>query len=451
MQATAATAPPNAPRAPRRRPHLVSVPSAVLEHLPAHVLREMLQSALEQLEEVQERDSRARLKPEFTALMNTFWDEDLYAQLNVGEVRIMLALFRFTNGFQRTECSFGETFLCQRTRLKRTAFYKAKASLIKRGLITVSLVMTQHGERCVYQLSESLQAVLPAQEVPTDEVRPKRANRRTGVYPSAVANPSPSVQADSCKEEQQRHKKQQHLAANAQPAAHVETVVSDDDFEIDHLLEPMEQEWAEAKQPAQAEQLPDLQVDQGSAAPATGQQQAAAPEVARSLARSLEELGVNAFVARRITGQHSQEKIQAAIARTRKVHPANPAAYVVAELQRGGYQDKPDPTKVARQVAEEIHTQRAVERKREAQENEERNARALAPLAPFEQLPVDVQAQIHQRVAELPEAKLFTSRDRHWGPGSPGYEGLLAVVVAEYLGAGEGREAHSPFFHASTG
>lgn len=414
--------------------------------------------------------THAFLKSKFTAIPSAYWDTGLNRTLRPAEKEMIMLILRYTAGYLRRECALGETRFLRESGLSPSAFYGAKRSLVQRGLLMIGKTRTG---RCVYRLVEWLQPVLregaragraegeagrhlAVASAPVAALEPELedldepavswVHAPTDDHPSGFQYAYPSEFQQPCIENKENI--DQHHREQSEP----DSVVSDDDFEIERLLETVEQQWAEPTLALQPEQPLDEQLGQGSGAqPAERPPQAAAPEVSRSLAKALQDLGVNQFVARRLTRQHSQDKIDAAMARTRKVHPENPAGYVVAELQRGGYQDKPDPTKVARQVAEEIHNQRAVERKREAQENEERNARALAPLAPFEQLPPEVQAQIHQRVAGLPEAKLFLSRDRRWGPGSPGYEGLLAVVVAEYLGGGEDHEAHRTFLSRSSG
>lgn len=81
-------------------------------------------------------------------------------------------------------------------------------------------------------------------------------------------------------------------------------------------------------------------------------------------------------MAYKLAKNHSEEVIAQALSRLKNVTAENPAAYLVAEITRGGYgQPAPDKTKLARLEQEKIHQKRRREREQEAQDKDQSSQR----------------------------------------------------------------------------
>ena len=136
----------------------------------------------------------AHLKPGFTAVSNAIVDMGLLAILKPTEVSLLYVISRFSTGFLRLQAIIGEQQLMLATGASRTALYEAKASLIERGLITVTHTKTGI---CCYELCEMLQPMrIKGEEAAT----PSKPLKPVCPSPSAPPEGDPSAQADPYKE-----------------------------------------------------------------------------------------------------------------------------------------------------------------------------------------------------------------------------------------------------------
>lgn len=360
-----------------------------------------LQAALQNNSEPVERVSF--LKPGFSSFTNALCDSGLFAKLKPAELLVLLTVLRFTSGYQRTSCVIGEAKLCQYTALSPSTVYQAKKDLAARGVLLISYTATG---RCCYQLADWLQPVRAAHEaahVPDTGFRPVVISNSN---PSGGSEPYPSGKPDPYKDNKENIDHHQQAAVAA----------------------------CVATRPPRTQRQPDQSLEMGgcddasllSQSSSRGSAEALVP---RSLARALQELGVNSFMATRLARTQPPEKIEAALQRVASKKPENPAAYLVAELQRGGYGEVPaDKTRLIRQAHEALHQKRQVERQREVLEQELAHAKTREALAAFEALPAAEQVQLHALVAEQARTEGF-SRIPGWGPSHPVYRGLLAELV----------------------
>lgn len=346
-------------------------------------------SALVCDDEVVERVSI--LKPRFTSLANEFWDSGLMRELKPSELLLILTLYRFTSGFQKVRCVVGEAKLSEVTGLPASSLYEAKRGLLRRGLISVSY--TASG-RCCYELVERLQTVRDKPEVTAKSAPPSR--------PSGVPEGYPYGTPESCKDKKEN---------------------------IDHHHNPCPVAAAQPPQPDTEKPAPNCRSARFDDASSLSQSGGGDAELTRSLARQLQDLGVNAFVAGRLARTQPGDKITAAIQRVRVKNPANPAAYLVAEIQRGGYGDAPaDKTRLIRQAHDELHQKRQQERQRDLLEQDLAHAKTLEALALFESLATQDQAELHRLVEEQAAREGFV-RIPGWGVSHPAYRGLLSELV----------------------
>lgn len=149
--------------------------------------------------------------------------------------------------------------------------------------------------------------------------------------------------------------------------------------------------------------------------------------VSQLLAQLLAQ-GVNGRMAARLVTSQPADIIQRALERLPRVATKNPAGYVVAEIQAGGYKD-PDPTKPLRIIRDEVANLRQAERERDREAKELSSARVATALEQFEQLPQEQQAGIIARLEHQAQAEGF-NRLPGWSENHPAYSGLLAEILA---------------------
>ncbi len=314
------------------------------------------------------------LRPGFTAINNALWDSKILDNLLGSELRLLLVIMRYTDGFLRATCIIGEEKLIRHTGLGRSALYEAKKSLEAKGHI---IIHRTHAA-CAYQLGEALQVLAKEGE------KVARPSRKSSQVHSAGRPRSAAV--DPCKEPKE-NLKQQQLAAPAEPVQPATTTVDE-----------------------------------------SGMSNHQGNERSR-LVTQLKEQGVHARVALRLVQAQEPRVIAKALARLPKVETQNPAGYLVAEISRGGYQE-PDKTKPIRAIHDEIRNLRQAERDREAQERERSSEKVSQAVDQFSQLPTPTQQQLLQQVRQQAEKENFT-KIPGWSESHPAFRGLLAELLAQ--------------------
>ena len=309
----------------------------------------------------------AILKPGFTALSNALVDSGLLAQLKPTEVNLYLVLARFSTGFLRLQAVIGEQKLLELTGASQSSLYEAKKGLVQRGLITIAHTRTG---RCLYQLGKLFQPLMTPGEQPEAVARPVWAG------PSAQLEGNPSEQPESYKEFKEIQ--DQHHSVPDTP-----------DSNDDALL---------------VSELPGL--------------------AGGSLVERLKQLGVNEFMAHRLTKNKPPEIIERAIQRVRTLAVTNPAGYLVSEILRGGYHEKPDATKAQRDLHREIQEKRQTERLKQEQQHQQSQNQAEQLWQKFLSLPLGHQLELKQKIQSQAEREGF-ARLRGWGEEHPTWRGLL--------------------------
>jgi len=309
----------------------------------------------------------AILRPGFTALSNALIDSGLLAQLKPTEVKVFLVLARFSTGFLRFQAVIGEQKLMELTGASQSSLYEAKQGLVQRGLITIAHTKTG---RCLYQLGKLFQPLI----TPGEQVEP--VARPAWARPSAPPEGNPSEQPESYKEFKEIQN--QHHPVPPAPSP------NDDDF---------------------------LSPEVGGVA-------------GGRLVERLKQLGVNEFMAHRLTRSKPPEIIERAIQRVRTLEVANPAGYLVSEILRGGYHDKPDATKAQRDFHREVHEKRQAERLKLEQQHQQSQNQAEQLWQEFLSLPLGSQLEIKQKIHSQAEREGF-ARLRGWGEEHPTWRGLL--------------------------
>lgn len=309
----------------------------------------------------------AVLKPGFTALSNALIDSGLLAQLKPTEVNLFLVLARFSTGFLRLQAIIGEQKLMELTGASQSSLYEAKKGLVQRGLITIAHTKTG---RCLYQLGKLFQPLLTPGEQPEPIAKP------VWVGPSRQLEGNPSEQPESYKEFKEIQDQHHPVPATSNP--------NDDDFLGSEVRG------------------------------VTG----------GSLVERLKQLGVNEFMAHRLTKSKPLEIIERAIQRVRTLEVTNPAGYLVSEILRGGYQEKPDATKAQRDLHREIQEKRQAERQKLEQQHQQSQSQAEQLWQKFLSLPSGHQLELKQKIQAQAEREGF-SRLRGWGEEHPTWRGLL--------------------------
>lgn len=327
----------------------------------------------------------ALLKPGFTALSNGLIDSGLLAQLTRTELALFLVLCRFSTGFLRLQASIGEQKLLELTGASQTSLYEAKRSLVQRGLITISHTRTG---RCLYQLVKTLQPVLTKGEAAEPPGKPTWSK-----HPRLeVANPS--AQPESYKEFKEIQ--DQHIA-QPQPKR------TDDDFlqsEIKHS----------------GNGAPSKPVDASLGL----------------LVSQLMHLGVNEFMAHKLAKNAPGEIIEKALERVKTIQTTNPAGYLVSEISRGGYQEKPDPNKAQREFHREIHVKRQKERELTEQANQVAQTRTEQLMQSYRDLPTSRQTELTEQVRQQAQLEGFTKLPG-WSEEHPAWRGLLIETLSKVL------------------
>lgn len=320
----------------------------------------------------------AILKPGFTALSNALIDSGLLAQLKPTEVNLFLVLARFSTGFLRLQAVIGEQKLLELTGASQSSLYEAKKGLVQRGLITISHTRTG---RCLYQLGKLFQPLLTPGEQPEAVAKPVWSK------PSGQLEANPSEQPESYKEFKEIQIQHHPVPAAPNP--------NDDD-------------------------LLGSEVRGG----VTG----------GSLVERLKQLGVNEFMAHRLIKSKPPEIIERALQRVRTLEVANPAGYLVSEILRGGYHDKPDVTKAQRDFHREVHEKRQAERLKLEQQHQQSQSQAEQLWQRFLSLPSGHQLELKQKIQSQAEREGF-SRLRGWSEEHPTWRGLLLEEFQIWLTA----------------
>lgn len=321
------------------------------------------------------------LKPGFTALSNALIDSGLLAQLKPTEVSVFLVLARFSTGFLRLQAVIGEQKLMELTGASQSSLYEAKKSLVQRGLITIAHTRTG---RCLYQLGKLFQPLM----TPGEQVEP--VAKPAWARPSGQLEANPSEQPESYKEFKEIQNQHHPVPATQDP---------NDDA-------PLSSESHKV----------------------TG----------GSLVERLKQLGVNEFMAHRLTKSKSPEIIERAILRIRTLQVTNPAGYLVSEILRGGYHEKPDATKAQRDLHREIQEKRQAERLKLEQQHQQSQSQAEQLWQEFLSLPLGHQLELKQKIQSQAEREGF-SRLRGWGEEHPTWRGLLLEEFQIWQASG-GRE-----------
>ena len=310
----------------------------------------------------------ALLRPGFTALSNALVDSGLLAKLKPTEVNLFLVLARFSTGFLRLQAVIGEQKLLELTGASQSSLYEAKKGLVQRGLITIAHTKTG---RCLYQLGKLFQPLMTPGEQPEPVARPVWAG------PSGQLDGNPSEQSESYKEFKEIQDQHHSVPATQNP-------------NDDALL--------------------------GS------ESRGGIP--GGKLVERLKQLGVNEFMAHRLTKSKPPDIIERAIQRVRTLEVTNPAGYLVSEILRGGYHEKPDPTKAQRDLHREIQAKRQAERLKLEQQHQQSLSHAEQLWQKFQLLPQGQQLELKQKIQSQAEREGF-ARLRGWGEEHPTWRGLL--------------------------
>lgn len=325
------------------------------------------------------------LKPGFTALSNALIDSGLLSQLKPTELALFLILSRFSTGFLRLRAIIGESKLLELTGASPSTLYEAKKGLVQRGLITIS--HTRAG-RCCYTLAKHLQPVLAEGEVPEPVAKP------TWSKPSGQPSLLPSRESESIKSSK---KSIDHHSTSSQHRSQND----------DNLLR--------------------ICSESGGAGSQATERLSVAPQ--GLLVAQLKQMGVNEIMAYRLVKTASEEVVRNALARVKTLQTSNPAGYLVSEINRGGYQTKPDSTKAIRQIHREIHEKRLLERQLEQKHHDAAQTRAEQLWQAFAELSPERQADVRERVHKQALQEGFT-RIPGWSEEHPAWRGLVQEAMS---------------------
>jgi len=303
----------------------------------------------------------------FTAISNSLL-QSLCADSNgCPSTRLLLFIARFSTGYLKAEVVLRESFILEQTGMSRSSLYKAKNDLLASGHITIG--HTQTGN-CIYRLAPQYQCMKGATSAQ------ERASQKWGS--PVTDHGGPQVETPMYKENKE-NLDQHHQSVPATPTP------TDDDFS------------SSCSEPVRS---------------------------IEPLVEHLKQLGVNEFMAHRLTKSKSADIIERAISRVRSTEVTNPAGYLVSEILRGGYQPKSDPTKAQRDLHREIQEKRQAERLKQEQEHQHSQTRAEHLWQKFLALPVEHQLDLKQRIQSQAEREGF-ARLRGWGEEHPTWRGLI--------------------------
>lgn len=333
------------------------------------------------------------LRPGFIPINRTFW-QSIRRQLSPSEIEVLFSIIYFTTGFLRQWCIIGAEKLAEDSGVSRGYLFEVIKSLKAKGLIEVQ--RTKRSNR--YRLGDLLEVL-----VLDPEDQPRQSASLVAKFPeSAPVDGSQSYPPDSCIESKEITD-QHHAPALPDTAAPVGGETASADFDDEFLSCRSSEDSAPKAKPG------------------------------HSLVNALRELGVNQFVAYKLVKSQPADKIAAAIERVKRVKTENPAGYLVAEIQRGGYAALVDKTVATRRLHEEIHQRRQVERELEQVENDQVHAQTLTALERYERLPADDQAELRRQVELQAQAEGLSARVRGWSESHPVFRGLLSELVARKL------------------
>lgn len=135
-------------------------------------------------------------------------------------------------------------------------------------------------------------------------------------------------------------------------------------------------------------------------APAAARQKKKAPELTpaqKATVTSLRDVGIDYWMARKLARKHSPEMIQKALVNLRGRHGTvrNPAAWLVREIERGGYSAPPGIEQAQRQA--ERAAREAQQRDQEEQGQRQAEERIQAILAGYRELPQERRLELEQQ------------------------------------------------------
>jgi hypothetical protein len=324
----------------------------------------------------------------FTAIRNTWIDDLMELNLDRAEILLCLMIHRYTSGWQQEFCSLGESKMIELMRVCRSAFYAAKASLIKKGII----VMVKLRGFCKYALGERYRVLLRKGEQTL--IAPKKAKFKQQVRPAGGHG---STLLDPCKEDIDILKQQHATLAQAEPKTNVD--------EVQNKYDHTRLGW---------------------------------------LVDELKESGVHEFRAWKLAKKSTTLIVETAIARAKISKPDNPGAAIATEIEAGGYGRLPartahpglseDATQnhSLQALHEKIHHLRQAERASEELERERSSEKVGQAVDRFAQLPPTTQQQVLNQVYKRAYEEKFTKM-RGWGESHPAFRGLLAEVMAQVM------------------
>jgi len=328
----------------------------------------------------------------FTAVNNNLM-ETIYSDPDVNPATRLLAFIaRFSTGYLKPEVVLKEGFVLNATGMSRSSLYKAKRELIDSGKITVT--HTQTGN-CVYRLAAAYQC-LKGHSLQATAI--EKAAERWGSPSVDPTRPQPETPYN--KEIQENLN--QHQSVHATPSQKP----NDDAISVS----------------------------------------CSQRDCSRQLVDQLKSLGVTEFMAHRLSKAKPSDIIERAIQRVRTLEVINPAGYLVSEILRGGYQDRPDPTRAQRDFHREIHEKRQTERLKLEQHHQESQDRAEQLWQKFLALPLSCQLELKQKIQSEAESEGF-SRLRGWGEGHPLWRGLLLEQLQTRLALNGGETGPKAPFH----
>lgn len=356
--------------------------------------------------------------PGFTGLRNDLLKAIYTDPATPPKIKLLLLVSRYSTGYLKIDTILRESFIVNETGMSRTSLYRAKLELVSEGRLIVR--HTKFG-KCIYSLPEQLQSLKAARTSPQRDV-------------------PPSHMRDACIKRANKEKDQHHEAPAQQRNDDENSISSSTSSNWRNTDDPGKVTAAVAAQEAVTLQEPitDQAIPQAVFTKEFRRPQAehkGEPKPTSSLTRKLLAVGVNAFLARRLTQTHSQELIEAALARVSTSGTiTNPAGYLVAELSRGGYEAAPvSPLVLAKERSENVHQLRKTERDRADQAREESNReRVLTPLQHYEALEALEKDKILRFLDKRADSEGF-SRISHWNSDHPVYRGLLAEIIAQYF------------------
>ena len=347
--------------------------------------------------ESESRPIKTFLNSGFTAFSNEILD-NLILKLPWAQARLLIVICRFSTGYLREWCYIGEQKLIDITDLSRSSLYSAKIALQRAGIIEINHSKRGH---CLYRLHYRYQALKTASEGTVQ-----------------LSGPS-TVQSTGPMKESKDNLKMYHDHHHDEPINS-----NDDEFLLNSFSNWKCSRFSEPS--PGVEEVSSVEVETEPLCVSRSPQL----NPTSSLTRRLLEVGVNAFMARRMVQTHSEALIFAALERLKLAESIkNPAAYLVSELSRGGYAPPSNPLKGITEKHEQIHHRRRTEKLQEERTREASNQAAVTlQLERFQQLPPLQRDLVLRSLHEQAERERF-HRLPGWGPEHPVWKGLLAEIV----------------------